>query len=577
MSSGASKRSIGELMVVEKMLTPAQLADAQREQRATGGRLTAALIKKGLLNETQLADFFAKQYSLPSLDLDQFEIDEEAIRSIPRDRCDKYMVMPVSRSGNTLVVAFSDPSNLSIKDDLQFITKCKVEMVVATETAIKKAIEKYMAAQKDEKKNLSALVDEMEVEADSISIGGGTAQALDGDLDSAPIIKFVNVILAEAIKTKTSDIHIEPYEKRLRVRFRIDGSLYEKVQPPPGVAAGLASRIKIMSKLDIAERRLPQDGRIKVKTGNGMEVDFRVSVLPTIFGEKIVMRTLDKSNLKLDMTKLGFEVDDLDVFKEAISQPQGLVLVTGPTGSGKTTTLYSALSHLNTPDVNIATAEDPVEYNLDGINQVQVNADIDFTFASALRSFLRQDPDIILVGEIRDLETAEIAFKASSTGHLVLSTLHTNDAPATISRLLDMGVAPFLITSTVSLVVAQRLVGKNCLNCRVPVEVDPEVLIRAGAKPEEVKDYKTMKGEGCAVCNGTGIKGRIAVYELMRMSGPLKEIVLKNGTPLEIKAGGIKGGMKTLRQSALLKVKSGETSLEQMLMSTVADDQSSVI
>jgi type IV pilus assembly protein PilB len=384
-------------------------------------------------------------------------------------------------------------------------------------------------------------------------------------------------MLTEAIKLKASDVHIEPYEKRLRVRYRIDGNLVEKIQPPAGVGAGLVSRIKIMARLDIAERRLPQDGRIKAKMSGGMEIDFRVSVLPMIFGEKVVMRLLDKSNLKLDMTKLGFEKDDLDIFKHAIIQPQGMTLVTGPTGSGKTTTLYSALSYLNDPLVNISTAEDPVEYNLDGVNQVQVNPDIDFTFAAALRSFLRQDPDIILVGEIRDLETAEIGFKAASTGHMVLSTLHTNDAPATVSRLLDMGVQPFLITSTIGLIVAQRLVGKVCAGCKVSVEVEPEILVRAGVSPNDIKDFKLAKGEGCSICNGTGIKGRLAVYELMRMTGPLKEMVLASGTPIQIKAGAIKGGMRSLRQAALLKVKLGEISLEEAVLATVADDESSVV
>ena len=575
MSAQAPKKGIGELLVQEKLVSATQLEEARKDQKAFGGRLSSALLRKGLVNEKLLADFFGKQYNLATVDLDQFEIGEDAIKTIPRDRCERYQIIPISRAGNSLVVAFADPSNLAIRDDLTFLTKCKIEPIVATETAIQKAIEKYYGS--NENKDFNAVVDQMETEDVNATVVGIQAQSLEKDETAAPYIKFVNIMLSEAIKLKASDIHLEPYEKRLRVRYRIDGVLHEKVQPPSQVAAGLASRIKIMARLDIAERRLPQDGRVKVRTQNGMEVDFRVSVLPTIFGEKIVMRILDKTNLKLDMTKLGFEIDDLETFKVVLNQPQGMVLVTGPTGSGKTTTLYSALSFVNDPQYNISTAEDPVEYNLDGVNQVQVQPEIEFTFASALRAFLRQDPDVILVGEIRDLETAEIAFKASSTGHLVLSTLHTNDSPATISRLLDMGVQPFLITANVSLVIAQRLVGKICNNCKVPVDLDPQVLIQAGVDPAHVNEFKPHRGEGCSVCNGTGIKGRMAVYESMKITAPLKEIILKNGTPLEIKAAAIKGGMRPLRQAALLKVRNGEVALEQAILSTVADDEASVV
>jgi type IV pilus assembly protein PilB len=388
-----------------------------------------------------------------------------------------------------------------------------------------------------------------------------------------PIVKFVNTMLAEAIKLKASDIHIEPYEKRLRVRYRVDGSLYEKSQPPSGVAAGLSSRIKIMARLDIAERRRPQDGRIKVKTSNGKEVDFRVSVLPTLFGEKIVMRILDKAALKLDMTQLGFDEKDLALFKERIADPQGMVLVTGPTGSGKTTTLYSALWSLNDPQVNISTAEDPVEFNLDGINQVQVNHDIKFGFAEALRSFLRQDPDIILVGEIRDLDTAEIAFKAANTGHLVLSTLHTNDAPASISRLVDMGIAPYLITTTITLVVAQRLGGRVCPVCAVVHKVTDAVLVSAGVKSEDIGKFELMRGEGCDNCNGSGIKGRVAIYEVMPMTNSLRDIVMKSGGPLDVKRAAIKGGMRSLRQAAIEKLKQGLISLDEVLTVTMGDGE----
>jgi type IV pilus assembly protein PilB len=518
-----------------------------------------------------MAEFLGKQFALPTVDLDQFEIEEDALKALKREVCEKHMVIPVSKAGNVLVVAFADPSNLSVREDLAFVSRCKVEAVIAPETSILKAIEKYY-----EKKrvDLGAVASEMELSDEATKFTQVlSAQVIEQDSELGPIVKFVNVMLTEAIRFKASDIHIEPYEKRLRIRYRVDGLLHEKVQPPPGVAAGLASRIKIMSRLDIAERRKPQDGRLKVKTPNGWEVDFRVSVLPTLFGEKIVMRLLDKSNLKLDMTKLGFESDNLELFKNKINEPQGLVLVTGPTGSGKTTTLYSALSTLNDPQINISTAEDPVEFNLDGINQVQVHTEIGFGFPEALRSFLRQDPDVILVGEIRDLETAEIAFKAASTGHLVLSTLHTNDAPSTISRLLDMGVQPFLITSTVSLIVAQRLAGRNCEKCQVPQKIDDQILIRAGAKPEEVHEYQCMRGEGCGVCNQTGVKGRVAIYELMQMSTPLREIILKEGSPVEIKRAAIRGGMRSLRQAALMKLKQGEISLEEVLTVTVEDDQ----
>lgn len=568
----AQKKGIGELLVRENIVNVSQLEEARKEQKAAGGRLSSALVRLGHVNDRELTEFLARQYEVPAVDLDQFEIDEEAIKAVPREVCEKHMVIPVSKAGNVLIVAFADPSNLYVRDDLNFVSRCKVEMVVAPETQIQKAIEKYYQVQKQD---LSSISNELENTEEALNFTASLQAQLinQGDADLGPLVKFVNLMLGEAIRLKASDIHIEPYEKRLRIRYRIDGLLHEKVQPPSGVAAGLASRIKIMSRLDIAERRRSQDGRLKVKTANGLEVDFRVSVLPTLFGEKIVMRLLDKSNLKLDMTKLGFEEDDLSIFQAKIMEPQGLVLVTGPTGSGKTTTLYSALATVNDPQINISTAEDPVEFNLDGINQVQVNPDIGFTFAEALRSFLRQDPDVILVGEIRDLETAEIAFKAASTGHLVLSTLHTNDAPATISRLLDMGVQPYLITSTVSLIVAQRLAGRVCEKCKVPHRVDDIVLIQAGAKPEEVNDYKITKGEGCSACNGTGIKGRVAIYEVMQMSTPLREIILKGGSPVDIKRAAIKGGMRSLRQAALRKLKTGQISLEQLLTVTVQDDE----
>jgi type IV pilus assembly protein PilB len=567
------RKGLGELLVREKLIDIGQLEEAKREQKQYGGRLASALVRLGLLQDTQLADFLSQQYGLPTIDLDNFEIDSEAIKTISREACEKHMVIPVSKSGNTLVVAFADPSNMFVRDDLNLISRCKIEVVVAPEISISKAIEKWYGGRAGN--DMRALVTEMENSTEALNFTASLeAQLLDGnDSETAPLVKFVNQMLAEAIKVKASDIHIEPYEKRMRIRYRIDGSLHEKIQPPPGIAAALSSRIKIMSRLDISERRKPQDGRLKVKTSAGMEVDFRVSVLPTLFGEKIVMRLLDKSNLKLDMTKLGFEEGALKIFYNAINQPQGLVLVTGPTGSGKTTTLYSALSTVNDPQMNISTAEDPVEFNLDGINQVQVHPDIGFTFAEALRSFLRQDPDVILVGEIRDLETAEVAFKAASTGHLVLSTLHTNDAPSTVSRLLDMGVAGYLITSTVSLIVAQRLSGRNCEKCKQPQKVEPEILIAAGVPEAEVESYNIMKGDGCSACNGTGIKGRVALYELMTMTDTLRESILKSQTPVELKRAAILGGMRSLRKAALLKLKEGLIPLDEVLSVTIGDSQ----
>ncbi|MDX9730390.1 MAG: type IV-A pilus assembly ATPase PilB [Bdellovibrionales bacterium] len=569
-SNAGGKKTVGELLVIERKVSVTQLAEAREEQKKNGGRLTSALVRLGHMNDKELADFLGSQYSVPAVDLEHFEIDESALSTLTREICEKHLVIPVSRAGDTLVVAFSDPSNLFVRDDLRFITKCKIEVVVAAENAIQKAIERYYRRGQD----LGRLVDEMENSDEALNFTQSLeALALDKDSESGPIVKFVNLMLAESIKLKASDIHIEPYEKRFRVRFRIDGLLHEKIQPPPGVAAGLVSRLKIMSRLDIAERRKPQDGRLKVKTMSRQEVDFRVSVLPTLFGEKVVMRLLDKGNLKLDMTKLGFEDDDLLVFREKISEPQGMILITGPTGSGKTVTLYSALQSLNDPQVNISTAEDPVEFNLDGINQVQVNPDIGFDFADALRSFLRQDPDVILVGEIRDLVTAEVAFKAASTGHLVLSTLHTNDAPATVSRLLDMGIVPYVITSTVSVVVAQRLVGRVCERCKEPHKVEKAALIRAGVPEAEADQYEPVRGTGCANCNGSGVKGRVALFEVMTITDVLREAILSGAGPVEIKRAALRGGMRSLRQAGLMKLKKGEISFEQLLTMTVGDGQ----
>ncbi len=573
-AAGAEKskpgKTIGEILVLEKRVSSLQLAEARDEQKRSGGRLTSALVKLGHMSDKELAEFLGGQFNVPSIDLETFDIEESAYAMVSREICAKHVIIPISKVGDTLVVAFADPSDLFVRDDLRFLTKCKIEVVVAPEVSIKKAIDKYFKRGQD----LGRLVDEMENSEEALNFTQGLeATALDGDAELGPIVKFVNLMLSEAIKLKASDIHIEPYEKRFRVRFRIDGLLHEKIQPPPGVAAGLVSRLKIMSRLDIGERRKPQDGRLKVKTSQGQDIDFRVSVLPTLFGEKVVMRLLDKGNLKLDMTKLGFEDDDLQAFREKINEPQGLVLVTGPTGSGKTVTLYSALSSLNDPNINISTAEDPVEFNLDGINQVNVNADIGFDFAEALRSFLRQDPDVILVGEIRDLVTAQVAFKAASTGHLVLSTLHTNDAPSTVSRLLDMGVAPYVITSTVSLVLAQRLAGRVCERCSEPIKIEKAALIKAGAVESEVEQYQCMRGAGCAHCNGSGVKGRVAIYEVMTITDILRETILAGAGPVQIKKAALKGGMRSLRQAGLMKVKKGEVAFDQLLTMTVSDDE----
>ncbi len=557
-------------LVVESSVTHEQLENARRLQKQVGGDLNSALIKLGYMKEKDVSVGSSGRQSVPPFELDQFEIPADALNALTMEVCLKHRVIPVSKAGDTLVVAFADPSNLAVRDDLRFVSKCKIEVVVAHETMIVKAIGKYYKKEK----NVKAQVDELEETEEAFAENTATqAQALSDNEGESPIIKFVNSMLVEAVNLKASDIHIEPYEKRLRIRYRIDGMLIEKIQPPSGVGASLTSRIKIMSKLDISERRRPQDGRIKIRLTKNTEVDFRVSILPTMFGEKIVMRILDKSNLKVDMTQLGFEQAELDLFRSRIAEPQGMVLVTGPTGSGKTTTLYSALQSLNDPGVNLSTAEDPVEFNLDGINQVQINHEIDFGFPEALRSFLRQDPDVILVGEIRDLETAEIAFKAANTGHLVLSTLHTNDAPATISRLLDMGIPGYLITTTLNLIVAQRLAGRVCKNCAIPQDVNEKILLEAGLTKDELPGLSLFRGEGCTTCNGSGIKGRVALFEVMQMSGPLREIVLKQGTPIEIKKAAIRGGMKTLRQAALTKMKTGLIPLEEVLATTLGDDQ----
>ena len=561
---------IGELLVKENLLSAEQLRQARDEAKHSGSRLGAQITKLGFLQESELSDFVAKQYSVPAIDLEEFDIDPEVIQLIPEEVALKHTVLPVNRAGSTLILATADPSNIFAIDDIKFLTGYNVEVVVATDDEIKRAIDKYY----DQSSTLTDVMsdfDDSEMElvhdADDVDL-----LELEKESEDAPVVKLVNLILTDAVKKVASDIHVEPYEKEFRVRYRIDGVLYEVMKPPLKLKNAITSRLKIMSELDIAERRLPQDGRIKLKLGRGREMDYRVSVLPTLFGEKTVLRLLDKSNLQLDMTKLGFEVPQLDDFKHSIHQPYGMVLVTGPTGSGKTTTLYSALSELNKESENLSTAEDPVEFNLAGINQVQMHEDIGLNFAAALRSFLRQDPDIIMVGEIRDFETAEIAVKAALTGHMVLSTLHTNDAPSTVNRLLNMGIEPFLVASSVNCIVAQRLARQICLECKeADTEVTAEALVEAGMTEEVAKTATPMHGRGCRNCSETGFKGRIAMYEVMVLGDELKEFVLNGASSTELKREAIRLGMVTLRQSVLNKLSEGITTLGEVFRVSTAD------
>ena len=561
---------IGELLVKEDLLSAEQLRKAREEARTGGGRLGAQITKLGFLEESELSEFVAKQYGVPGIDLDEFEVDPAVIQLIPEEVAVKHTVLPVNRAGSTLILATADPSNIFAIDDIKFLTGYNIEVVVASEEAIKRAIDRFYD-QTSSLDDVMADFDDSDLEViqddDDLDIS-----ELARESEDAPVVKLVNLILTDAIKKLASDIHIEPYEKEYRVRYRIDGVLYEVMRPPMKLKNAITSRVKIMSELDIAERRLPQDGRIKLKLGRGREMDYRVSVLPTLFGEKTVLRLLDKSNLQLDMTKLGFESEQLEDFKNSIYQPYGMVLVTGPTGSGKTTTLYSGLSELNKTSENISTAEDPVEFNLSGINQVQMHEDIGLNFASALRSFLRQDPDIIMVGEIRDSETAEIAVQASLTGHMVLSTLHTNDAPSTINRLLNMGIEPFLVSSSVNCIVAQRLARRICDECKEPdAETRVEELVQAGMEESKAKDVTPYKGRGCRTCSETGFKGRIALYEVMPIGEELKEFVLNGASAAELKREAIRLGMVTLRQSALHKLAEEITTLSEVFRVSTAD------
>ena len=560
---------IGELLVRGGLVTREQLNEALEKEKSNGSHLVQELVRLGFTTEDQLTQFLAKQFGIEKVELANTEILDSVFNLIPPDLIQKHQIIPLRLVGSTLTVAMPDPTDLIAINEIKFITGYAVKVALASPSEIKKLLEKRFGSVSYDEVLKKFGGNEMEVIRDEEDV---SLQELQAATNEAPVVTLVNAVLADAAKRGASDIHIEPYEKIFRIRFRVDGVLHEIMTPPPKLKNALISRLKVMSNLDIAERRLTQDGRIKLKMGGGQELDIRVSVLPTLFGEKIVMRLLDKANLQLDMAKLGFDPQALKDFKDAIYKPYGMILITGPTGSGKSTTLYSALSELNKPDVNVSTAEDPVEYNLMGINQVQVRDDIGLNFAACLRSFLRQDPDIIMVGEMRDLETAQIGVKAALTGHLVLSTLHTNDAPSTIDRLINMGLEPFLLTSSTNLIVAQRLVRKICLSCKAPVEVSAEALINIGIDPAEVgAGFPTFRGKGCPTCGQTGYKGRIALYEVMVIHEALKELILRGASAADLKREAVKMGMNTLRMSAIKKVREGLTTIEETVRVTDSD------
>ena len=566
---------LGDMLLDAGLIQKKQLEEALGVQKTEGGRLGYILTKLGFISDEEVTSFLSRQYGIPAVNLDHFEISEDVIKRIPVDVAQRYSIIPLSRTGSTLTVAIADPTNIYALDDLKFITNLNIEPVVASEYSIRKAIEKYYEteAAMELRKVMEDLaeIDEEELELiedeDELDI-----ESLEASSVEAPVVRLVNSILTDAVGRGASDIHVEPYEKEMRIRFRIDGILHEIMKPPLKMRDAMCSRIKIMAKLDIAEKRLPQDGRIKLKMKiheKRKELDFRVSVLPTLFGEKIVMRILDPDMLMLDMTKLGFEPESLEGFQMEVTKPYGMVLVTGPTGSGKTNTLYSSISLLNKPETNIMTAEDPVEFNLKGINQVNVKEEIGLTFAAALRSFLRQDPNIVLVGEIRDFETAEIAIKAALTGHLVLSTLHTNDAPSTISRLMNMGIEPFLVATSVNLICAQRLVRRVCSQCKEEVKIPKKTLLRIGYTEDEVDKVNVFKGKGCDRCSGTGYKGRVGLYEVMQITDEMRELILSGATAMDLRQQAVKDGMITLRRSGLIKIRDGHTSIDEVLRETV--------
>jgi type IV pilus assembly protein PilB len=566
-------RRLGDLLVAEGLINQEQLQRALQAQKGTAEKLGSLLVRLNLVDEDKLVGFLSKQYGIPSVTLSQLDIDPDVLKLVPAQMARKYEIVPVERKGNVLTLAMADPTNVFALDDVTFLTNLQVQPSVAPQGAIRKAIERNYDIQ------LSAIgevIHELEGEVGDVEVvdedEAGTKLdvfELKESADEAPIVKLVNMVLVDAIRRGASDIHLEPYEKVFRIRFRVDGVLHEIMTPPKRLEPALISRVKIMANLDIAERRLPQDGRIKLRY-NTHEIDFRVSTLPTIYGEKTVMRLLDKDSLQLDLTKLGFDPDALEHFQKAIRSPYGMVLITGPTGSGKTTTLYSAVHTVNSPDINIMTAEDPVEYNLKGVNQVQINDEIGRTFAAALRSFLRQDPDVILVGETRDLETAQIGIRAALTGHLVLTTLHTNDCPSTIARLLDMGIPSFLVSSSLLLIVAQRLARRVCKDCREPYKADEDSLVPYGHLPQGLGACTFYRGKGCPACHFTGMRGRIAIYEVMPVSPELRDLILRNASISEIRDVAESQGMRTLRQSGLLKVIQGLTTVEEILRVTLA-------
>ncbi|MBP1641690.1 MAG: pilB2 [Acidobacteria bacterium] len=568
---------LGDVLVRSGKITPQQLQEGLAFQKEKGGRIGSALVKLGLVSEKELVEFLSQHFGVPAIDLARVDVDESVIKIVPAEVARKYMILPVAKVGPKVTLAMIDPTNVFAMDDIKFMTGYTVDPVVASESALRIAIDRYYGS--THAIELKKVMEDLTTEpaADAALEVLDEDQELDLDTlekesEEAPVVRLVNIILTDAIKRSASDIHIEPYEKDYRVRYRIDGLLYEMMHPPLRLREAITSRVKILAKLDIAEKRLPQDGRIKIKTRiqeRVKDLDFRVSVLPTIFGEKIVLRLLDKDNLMLDMTRLGFEPDSLRRFEQAILKPYGMVLVTGPTGSGKTNTLYSALQRINTMDVNIITAEDPVEFNLPGINQVQMKEQIGLNFAAALRSFLRQDPNIILVGEVRDFETAEVAIKAAMTGHLVLSTLHTNDAPSSINRLMNMGIEPFLVATSVHLIAAQRLVRRICSSCKEPMEVPGQALLNIGFAEKEIKALKLFKGRGCDRCSSTGYKGRVALYEVMDIHDDIRELILSGASAVELRSKAIENGMITLRGSGLQKIRDGVTTIDEVVRETV--------
>ncbi|OLC43333.1 MAG: type II secretion system protein GspE [Gemmatimonadetes bacterium 13_1_40CM_4_65_7] len=567
-SVALTQDKLGEILLREGLITQEQLRKALLEQKNTGMRLGYTLVKLGFIEETEVSKMLARQYRMPAVDLSRFEVDPKILKLLPPDIATKHTVLPLKREGRTLTVAIADPNNVTAIEDIKFITRCDVFPVIAGEYTLRNAIDRYYQ-QSDAQ--LQSLLKSVEAEEEDLEV---VEDQEDEDVkkedlaDDAPVVKLINGLLTDAVKRGASDIHIEPFEHEMRVRYRVDGALQEVMKPPVKMRAALTSRVKIMAQLNIAERRVPQDGRIKLKMGTRV-IDFRVSTLPVLFGEKIVLRILDKGNLTLDLKTFGFEPHAESDLLKAILNPYGMVLVTGPTGSGKTTTLYSALSRINQIDVNIMTAEDPVEYNLKGVNQLQVNDEIGRTFAAALRSFLRQDPDVVLVGEARDLETAQIAIRAALTGHLVLTTVHTNDCPSTVARLLDMGIPPFLVSSALLLILAQRLARRVCSDCKEPYEADEESLLPYGHVPEGLGKVAFYRGKGCQTCNFTGMKGRVAIYEVMPVSQELRDLILRNAPTAEIRDVAQSQGMRSLRQNALQKVLEGVTTVDEVLRVTL--------